>query len=173
MEDTILHNVEHHYGPVGRLLDKLSKAFAIFSGVTLTLMAFMSLASVFGRAILSTPITGDYELVQVMSAIAVAMALPYCQMIRGHVIVDFFTAKFSKRANNFLDVIANLLLAIGAFTLAWRMTVGMFELRISGDASMLLNLSTWYGYAPIILAFILFGCCTLYSAWEDFKGEGK
>jgi TRAP-type C4-dicarboxylate transport system permease small subunit len=173
MADAIFQNVEHHYGPVGRVLDKLSKAFAICSGVILTLMAFMSLASVLGRAVLSKPITGDYELVQVMSAIAVAMSLPYCQMVRGHVIVDFFTTKLPKRANNFLDLIANLLLTIGAFTLAWRMTVGMIELETSGDASMLLNLSTWYGYAPIILAFTLFGCCTLYSAWENFKGEGK
>lgn len=173
MADAILQEVKHHYGPVGRVLDKLSKALAICSGVTLTLMAFMSLTSVLGRAVISKPILGDYELVQVMSAIAVAMALPYCQMARGHVIVDFFTTHLPKRANNFLDLIANLLLSIGAFTLAWRMTVGMMELKTSGDASMLLNLSTWYGYAPLILAFTLLGCCTLYSAWEDFKGGGK
>jgi TRAP-type C4-dicarboxylate transport system permease small subunit len=156
--DAIFQNVEHHYGPIGRVLDNLSRAFAICAGITLTVMAFMSLASVVGRAAFSKPIVGDYELVQVMSAIVVAMSLPYSQMIRRHVVVDFFTTSLPKRLNDFLDLIANLLLAIGACTFAWR---------------MLLNLPTWYAYLPMALSFFLLGCNAIYSAWEDFTGERK
>jgi TRAP-type C4-dicarboxylate transport system permease small subunit len=171
--DAIFQNVEHHYGPIGRVLDNLSRAFAICAGITLTVMAFMSLASVIGRAALSKPIVGDYELVQVMSAIVVTMSLPYSQMIRRHVVVDFFTTSLPKRLNDFLDLIANLLLAIGAYTFAWRMTIGMLELKTSGDATMLLNLPTWYAYLPMLLSFFLLGCNAMYSAWEDFTGERK
>ena len=171
--EAVLQNVEHHYGPIGRVLDNLSRAFAICAGITLTIMAFMSLASVIGRAALSKPIVGDYELVQVMSAIVVAMSLPYCQMIRNNVVVDFFTTSLPKRLNDFLDLIANLLLAIGAYTFAWRMAIGMLELRHTGDATMLLNLPTWYAYLPMALSFFLLGCNAIYSAWEDFTGERK
>jgi TRAP-type C4-dicarboxylate transport system permease small subunit len=171
--EAVLQNVEHHYGPIGRVLDNLSRAFAICAGVTLTVMAFMSLASVVSRAFTSKPILGDYELVQVMSAIAIAMSLPYCQMIRNNIVVDFFTTNLPKRLNDFLDLIANLLLAIGAFTFAWRMTIGMMELKHTGDASMLLNLPTWYAYFPMLLSFFLLGCNAIYSAWEDFTGERK
>lgn len=173
MADAIFQNVEHHYGPVGRVLDNLSRAFAICAGITLTGMALMSLTSVIGRAAFSKPILGDYELVQMMSAIAVTMSLPFCQLVRGHVIVDFFTTRLPKKMNDFLDMVANLLLAIGAFTFAWRMTVGMIELETSGDTSMLLGISTWYAYPPMVLSFSLLGCNAIYSAWEDFAGEHK
>ena len=173
MADAVFQDVEHHYGPIGRVLDNLSRAFAICAGVTLTLMAFMSLASVIGRAAFSSPIVGDFEMVQVMSAIAVAMSLPFCQMIRGHIIVDFFTTSLPKRATDFLDLIANLLLTIGAFTFAWRMAIGMMELKANGDATMLLNFPTWYAYLPMVLSFFLLGCTALYASWEDFTGERK
>jgi hypothetical protein len=60
---------------VGRVLNKLCRAFAVGSGVTLILMSLMSLTSIVGRSLFSKPILGDYELVQMMSAVAVTMAL--------------------------------------------------------------------------------------------------
>ena len=160
-------------GPIGRVLDLTSRTFAIGGGITLTLMAFMSLGSIVGRTLFSSPILGDYELVQVMSAVAVSMFLPFCQTVRGHVTVDFLTTCAPKRLNKFFDLVANLLLAIGAFAFFWRMSIGMLELKANGDASMLLNLPTWYGYIPMVLSFFLLGCTALYSAWEDYTEERK
>lgn len=172
-QNAISQNVEHHYGPIGRVLDNLSRAFAICAGITLTVMAFMSVASMIGRVTISKPIVGDFEMVQVMTAIVVTMSLPYCQMIRNNIVVDFFTTSLPKRLNDFLDLIANLLLTIGAYTFAWRMAIGMLELKTTGDATMLLNFPTWYAYLPMVLSFFLLGCNAMYSAWEDFTGERK
>jgi len=155
---------------VGRVLNALCRAFAIGSGVTLILMALMSFTSVVGRSLFSTPILGDYELVQMMSAVAVTMALPFCQMIRGHIIVVFFTAGAPKKFNRACDVGACLVLSVAGFVFAWRITLGMLELRENGDASMLLNLPTWYGYLPMVPTFFLLGCAALYTAWVDIAG---
>ena len=171
MADAIFKNDEHHYGPIGRLLDSLSRTLAVCAGITLTGMALMSLVSVIGRAVFSKPIVGDYELVQVMTAMAVSMSLPYCHLVRGHVIVDFFTTSLPTRVNDYLDLIANLLLAIGAYTISWRMTVGMVQLKTSGDATMLLNIHIWYVYLPMVLSFFVLGCSAIYATWEDFTGE--
>ena len=173
MAEAIFHDVEHHYGPIGRVLDFLSRACAIAAGGTLTLMAFMSLASVFGRLVIDKPLVGDYELVQVMSAVSIALFLPFCQMVRGHIIVDFFTLRSPKRLNDFFDLVANLLLTIGAFTFAWRMSIGGMELYKNGDATMLIGFPTWIAYIPTAFGFFLLGCTSLYSAWEDFTGERK
>lgn len=173
MADDVFVDVRHDYGPIGRVLDATARLFAIGAGVTLTTMAMLSLVSVVGRAAFSYPILGDYELVQLFSAVAVSMSLPFCQMVRGHVIVDFFTTRCSAKFNKFLDLCANLLLAIGAFTFAWRMILGTMDIIKTGDASMLLDLPTWYGYVPMVASFFLLGCTALYSAWEDFTGERK
>ena len=108
-----------------------------------------------------------------MSAVAVSMALPFCQMIRGHIIVDFFTTAAPPKFNKFLDIAASLLLAVAGFVFAWRITLGMFELRENGDASMLLNLPTWWAYAPMVPSFFLLGCAALYTAWVDVTGAEK
>lgn len=155
---------------IGRVLNKICRFFAFCGGVMLILMALMSLGSIVGRTLFDKPILGDYELVQTMSAIAVAMSLPFCQMIRGHIIVDFFTTALPAKFNKSLDIVASLVLTVAGFVLSWRITVGMFELRANGDASMLLNLPTWWGYAPMVPSFFLLGCAALYTAWVDITG---
>ncbi len=155
---------------VGMVLNACCRFFAICAGILLILMALMSLTSIVGRTLFDKPIMGDYELVQMMSAVAVAMSLPFCQMIRGHIIVDFFTTAFPKPANKFLDIVASVMLAIVGFVFSWRILLGMFDLRENGDASMLLNIPTWWGYAPMVPSFLLLGCAALYTAWTDMTG---
>jgi TRAP-type C4-dicarboxylate transport system permease small subunit len=155
---------------VGRVLNACCRFFAVCAGALLILMALMSLTSIVGRTLFDKPIMGDYELVQMMSAVAVAMSLPFCQIIRGHIIVDFFTTALPKSANKFLDIIANLLLAVAGFVFSWRIGVGMIDLHGNGDASMLLSIPTWWGYAPMVPSFFLLGCAALYTAWVDFNG---
>lgn len=157
----------------GRVLNASCRFFAICAGIMLILMALMSLTSIAGRTFFDKPILGDYELVQMMSAVAVTMSLPFCQMIRGHIIVDFFTVGLSRKVNRVFDVIASLILAVVAFAFSLRIGVGMFDLRENGDASMLLNVPTWWGYAPMVLSFFLLGCAALYTAWADISGAAK
>jgi TRAP-type C4-dicarboxylate transport system permease small subunit len=173
MADAIFQDIAHHYGPIGSVLNSLSRFCAIVGGVILTLMALMSLTSVMGRLLIDKPILGDYELVQVLSAAAISLFLPFCQMARGHVIVDFCTLRCNKRLNDFFDLVANLLLAIGSFTFAWRSVVGLLDLFKNGDSTMLLGIPTWIGYVPVVIGFGLFGFTSLYAAWEDFTGERK
>jgi TRAP-type C4-dicarboxylate transport system permease small subunit len=171
LADAIFLDIRQRHGPVGRVLDLISRFFAICAGIVLTLMALMSLASILGRTFFDKPILGDFELVQIMSAIAVSMTLPFCQMIRGHIIVDFFTTAMPKRVNLVLDVIASLLLALAGFIMSWHIAGGMIDLRQTGDASMLLNIPLWYAYVPMVPSFLLLGCAALYTAWNDLQGE--
>ena len=173
MAEAVFAEIARPTGPGGRLLDSVCRLFAVGGGIMLVLMAAMSLASVIGRSLFDRPILGDYELVQVMSAIAVSMTLPFCQLARGHVIVDFFTTRCPKRFNTGLDVAASLLLALTGFVVAWRVAVGMVELRTNADASMLLGFPTWIAYAPMVPSFFLLGCAALFTAWTDLRGGAR
>ena len=157
------------YQGLGWVLDRLCKLLAILSGLTLLGMAFMSLRSIVGRAFFDSPLLGDYELVQFMCAGAVAMSLPYTHWISGHVIVDFFTAKAPTRLNALLDTLANLLLAGFSALITWRIWVGLRDLRGSFDASMLLEIPTWWAYVPLVPSFALLTVTALYRALEKMK----
>ena len=159
----------HPYQGLGWLLDRLCKLLAMLSGLTLLAMAFMSLRSIVGRAFFDSPLLGDYELVQFLCAGAVAMSLPYTHWISGHVIVDFFTAKAPARFNALLDTLANLLLATFAALLTWRIWVGLLDLQGSFDASMLLEIPTWWAYVPLLPSFALLTVTALYRAFEKMK----
>jgi hypothetical protein len=41
------------------------------------------------------------------------------------------------------------------------------------DATMLLNLPTWWGYAPMAPSFFLLGCAALYTAWKRARETAK
>lgn len=170
MSEALIIDSDRPADPIGKTLDIICRAFAICSGLMLTGMALMSVYSIVGRSFFDKPLLGDYELVQMISAVAVTMALPFCQMVKGHIIVDFFTLHAPRRVNATLDTIAGLLLAICAFAFAWRIVIATFEFRQNHDASMLLNLPTWWGYAPMGPSFFLLGCAALYTTWKDVKG---
>jgi TRAP-type C4-dicarboxylate transport system permease small subunit len=97
------------------------------------------------------------------------MSLPYTHWISGHVIVDFFTANAPARLNAVLDTLANLLLAFFAGLISWRVTVGMLDLRGNFDASMLLEIPTWWAYTPLVPSFALLSLTALYRAVEKMK----
>lgn len=170
MADAVFHDDQARPTQlIGKVLDRLCRLFAMGAGVTLILMALMSLSSIVGRTFFDKPILGDYELVQMMSAVAVSMSLPFCQMIGGHIIVDFFTTATPPRFNRALDIIAALILSGVGFLFSARIFDGLVDLRQTGDASMLLNLPTWWGYVPMVPSFFLLGCAGLYTAWVKFS----
>lgn len=157
------------YQGLGWVLDRLCKLLAILSGLTLLAMALMSLRSIVGRAFFDAPLLGDFELVQFLCAGAVAMSLPYTHWISGHVIVDFFTANAPARLNAVLDTLANLLLAFFAGLISWRIWVGLRDLQGNFDASMLLEIPTWWAYIPLVPSFVLLSLTALYRAVEKMK----
>lgn len=107
-----------------RALELAAEAFAFAGGAVLVLMIGMSVASITGRSFFGGPIPGDFELVQFGCAIGIAAFLPWCQLRRANIIVDFFTTGLPKRAQDVLDGIGALLLAVVIALVAWRAALG-------------------------------------------------
>ena len=154
---------------VALCLEKCAKGMAFVSGLALVAMALMSLTSIVGRTFFDAPVPGDYELVQIACAAAVSLALPYTQWVRGHVIVDFFTAKANPKLVLVLDAIASAALSVFALTFAWRMWVNMVDLMDGWDASLMLNIPTWWGYVPMVPSFLLLGLIAAYHCAADIR----
>lgn len=169
MADIVVSESTRQYTGVGLILDRSCKTLAVIGGITLVVMALMSLWSILGRSVFDKPLIGDYELVQMLSAVAVGMTLPYAHWIGAHVIVDFFTAKAKPATNAFLDLIANIIMAVFSAAIAWRLGMGMFDLKANFDASMMLNIPTWWSYAPLVPAFALLAATAVYAANDNLR----
>ena len=93
---------------VPRWLVALCRWFATLGGLVLVAMMLMTVASIARRSLLGAPIPGDFELVEIGSAIVVSCFLPWCQITGGNVLVDFFTMKSGPRTNHLLEALGDL-----------------------------------------------------------------
>lgn len=151
------------------LLDGLCRLLALAGGLVLVAMALMTVTSVIGRYFFGAPVRGDFELVTLMTGVAVALFLPYCQMRRGHVIVDVFTVNAPATVRGSLDAMGSLLLAAVSFVIAWRLTLGGADLRSAGDESMMLRLPTWWGFLAVVPGFALMGAAAVATFGRDVR----
>lgn len=133
-----------------RLLELLAKLCAIAAGVLLTIVTLMTCVSLLGRNLVGMTIVGDFELSGAAAGGAIALFMPWCQLQRGNIIVDFFTARASERTVHGLDRFGALLLALMMALLAWRTTLGGINAWKSGSGTMLIGFPEWVIYVAMV-----------------------
>jgi TRAP-type C4-dicarboxylate transport system permease small subunit len=147
-----------------RVLDVLARACAVLAGCLLTLITLMTCASVLGRNFLGATLAGDFELTGVATGLAVALFMPWCQLRRGNILVDFFTAKASARTITRLDRLGALLLAAFMALLAWRTALGGANAWDNQSSSMLLGFPDWVVYTGMVPPLLLTAVIALYQS---------
>lgn len=156
-------------GAVGRALDLACRACAVLGGLLLAGLALAVVGSIAGRACCDAPVPGDYELAQIAVAVAVSLCLPWCQLHRGHIAVDFFTTRLAPRRQIRLDALGALILALVCGLLAWRTGVGAADMFAAGETTMILGFPLWLGYAAAVPGLALAGVAALYGAAHDWR----
>jgi TRAP-type C4-dicarboxylate transport system permease small subunit len=146
------------------LVERLSGAVAILGGVVSLCMALLVVVSVIGRRFYNSPVNGDFEMVQIASAIAVFTFLPYCQVRRSNIVVDTFTTWLPARVNTLIDAFWDLVYAgmMGLMTAC--LVVGTLEHYRSGQTTMLLQLLVWPAIAICTVLSALLTCAALATA---------
>ena len=140
---------------VGRVLYQIAKWLAVGGGVILFAMAVLTTISVTGRAALSAPISGDFELVAIGTGLAVFAFLPWCQLERGNVLVDFFMAGTPVRMRVFADIVGGLFYLLIASLLTWRLIFGAIDMYQYNELTMTINFPRWTTF-PVSVALLGF-----------------
>ena len=151
-----------------KLLDPLARLCAILAGVLLTLITLMTCASLVGRNTVGVTLVGDFELTGVASGAAIALFMPWCQLRRGNIIVDFFTARASATTNERLDRFGALLLAAAFAMLAWRTSLGALSAWTAHSESQILGFPEWVVHTTMVPAFALTAAIALWQAAFGF-----
>jgi TRAP-type C4-dicarboxylate transport system permease small subunit len=154
-----------------KLLEHLARACAIAAGLLLTVITLMTCVSLIGRNTTGWTIVGDFELSGSAAGAAIALFLPWCQVRRGNIIVDFFTAKMSAPTNAALDRLGALLLAVAMALLTWRSAIGGWNAWTSQAGSMMLGFPEWIVYCGIVPPLALTAVIGLVQAVRGF-GDG-
>jgi len=138
-------------------------------GAALVGMMLVTVADVVLRSFKS-PITGTYELVGFLGAVAIGFSLPQTSLDRGQVLMDFLTGRLPPGVARALSALTRAIGA-GLFALiAWNLFAMGADLRRTGDETPLLHLPHF------LLAWGIAGACAvegLVLAAEGFAGDGR
>ncbi len=97
--------------------------------------------------------------------------MPYCQIQRGNIIVDFFTTRLSHETNARLDRLGALLLALVFALLAWRTTLGGLNSYQTHSETQILGFPEWTVYGAMVPAFVLTSVIGLYQSLFGLGGD--
>lgn len=153
------------------VLRRVAAVFALAGSAIALGTGVMVVTSVTMRALITKPIPGDVELTQFGVALAISLALPWCQLHGSNIIVDFFTQKLRERSIRVLDGIGCLLISIMCALLAWRTGVGAVSVRQAHEASMILDLPMWWVYASLAPGLALAALVALVQAAMHLRSD--
>ncbi len=154
-----------------KLLETLAKLCAVLAGVLLTVITLMTCVSLIGRNTVGWTIVGDFELSGAAAGAAIALFMPWCQVRRGNIIVDFFTTGASAATQAALDRLGALLLALVMALMAWRSAIGGLNAWKSQAGSMMLGFPEWIVYCGIVPPLVLTALIALLQALRGFEPE--
>jgi TRAP-type C4-dicarboxylate transport system permease small subunit len=145
------------FGPLG----SIAILFAYLGGAIVAAVGLTSAISIIGRSIVNRPLLGDFELAEMGIFIAGSLLLPYCQLVRGHLAVDFFTLKASPRLIYCFERFGDLLIAVMLLVIAWRTGVAAHGIWRAGETSMLLGVPIWIAYMAAVPGVTIAGLIAL------------
>jgi TRAP-type C4-dicarboxylate transport system permease small subunit len=151
-----------------KMLKSAAKICAIAAGLLLTVITLITCGSLLGRNTLGITVAGDFELTGVAAGAAIALFMPYCQIRRGNIIVDFFTAKLQPDTHALMDRFGALLLALVFALIAWRTTLGGMNSFSTNSETQILGFPEWVAYAAMVPPFVLTSVIGLHQTMFGF-----
>ncbi len=117
----------------------LTRFINVIAGICLTFLMLLTIGDVILR-FFKMPIVGTYELVAFAGAVVIGFSLPLTSWVRGHIFVDFFIIKFSKKVQNVFNVATRCLVFILFFLMGWNLLKYAVDLQKSGEVSLTLQM---------------------------------
>lgn len=155
--------------PVGRVLFGISTVLAVLGGLLCFFTAAMITVSVTGRYLFAAPVPGDWDLIGIIAGTAVFAFLPYCQLTRSNIVVDFFTVNMAPRGKATLDSVGTLFYLLVAAMFTWRLHYGAFELYESREVLAAFNFYRWWTLPFSIACLYVLMCVIVYTLVRDIR----
>lgn len=154
---------------MARFVDGGARWLAIAGGIILFAITLLTVVSIAGRSLIWAglgPILGDYEIIEAMTGVAVFCFLPYCQLHRGHVILDIFTRLMGPTVVRLVDALAEIVMMLVLAFIAWRLTYGFIDKFHNGEMSFIRQFPIWWGYAASLPAAYFSVLTALHTSWR-------
>lgn len=146
--------------------DRAVRGIALLGGALLIALSITVVVSVTLRSDLvgAAGVPGDFELVQMATALAAFCFLPWCQLRRGNIFVDTFTLRLPLRWQRRIDAVWDIVYALVMALIAWRLSVGARAAFATGENTMVLQVPSYLPIGLCAALAALVSACALVSA---------
>ena len=154
---------------------RLSRWSAIVGGIVLVAITLMIVASISGRALIGLglgPVPGDFELVEMGTAVAVLFFLPWTYLKGGHATVDLLYMHLPAWAKRAVVMASDLLMLAVWLVLTWKLYEGMVEKKQYMETTFILAMPLWWAYAACFVGAVI-GCLAYIARTATLFGLGK
>lgn len=154
---------------------RLSRWSAIVGGIVLVAVTLMIVASISGRTLIGLglgPVPGDFELVEMGTAVAVLFFLPWTYLKGGHATVDLLYMHLPVWAKRAVVIVSDLLMLAVWLVLTWKLYEGMVEKKQYMETTFILAMPLWWAYAACLVGAVI-GCLAYIARTATLFGLGK
>lgn len=162
------------YQLLAKSAQKLARVMAYTGGFVLIAVIIMTCISIIGRGLVPfglSPIHGDFEWVEFGVGLAIFAFLPLCHLEKSHAVVDLFESAYSPLMNRILGLLADFLMLVISIIIAWRLWLGMIDMKGYGEVTFILQFKVWPFYAACFvgaLAFVLIAIFCVIRTIREF-----
>jgi TRAP-type C4-dicarboxylate transport system permease small subunit len=154
---------------------RLAGYSVLFGAALLLAVTIMIVVSVSGRALISIglgPVPGDFELVEVGTAIAVFFFLPWTYLKGGHATVDLLYMHLPQWGKKAIVMVSDLLMLAVWLIMTWKLYEGMLEKKEYLETTFILAMPIWWAYAACLVGAVI-GCLAYIARTLTLFGIGK
>ncbi|SMF77865.1 TRAP-type C4-dicarboxylate transport system, small permease component [Tistlia consotensis] len=149
----------------------VAEAWALVGGLLLVAVVLVNAVSLAGNILLSQPVPGDFEIVEVGVAVAIFAFLPYCQLTDANVTADIFTAGANRFWQSVFVLVASAIALGFSVILLWRMWFGLLDFRTYEEVTTIYQFPLWIAYLPILASLALLVLASLVTLVEAARGR--
>jgi TRAP-type C4-dicarboxylate transport system permease small subunit len=159
------------YGTFRHLVEKFIYYTAAAGMILVIPLMFLTTGDVIGRSFFNKPIAGTFELSEYMLAVIILFSAAYTQQVKGHVSVDFLTARFGQETQGYLRVLTTGLSLVIVAVIFWQgVRLGLEETAVTDQLRIpKAPFKIVVGFCGLLLGLqFLFD---LVDAWGNRKGQ--
>lgn len=148
------------------VVERICLAFALIGGSMMLAMIFLTIADVTGRYFFNKPISGTFEISQLMLALLVWCSLPYATYLGAHICADFVSSRVSPRVGAYLTILGSIIGLVFFAAIARQDTADVFTAFREEVVTPDLRIPLWP--FKIFLPLMASGACLVFisQVWE-------
>lgn len=141
-----------------RLCGLIANRVALVAVGAMLVICLLTMVDVLGRWLLNSPITGFYEIAQLLVGVVIAASFPSAIANRTNLVIDFLSASFGEIARRWLSAVGGALMLAFLAVLAWRL--GFYADGLASRNAKTINLDVplapfWWVVTGLVVGCVL------------------